>query len=168
MPKIIENLEQRLKEAAKQQIREVGYGTMTIRSVATACGIGVGTVYNYYPSKDALLAAWLLEEWKGCISLVEAESAAAAQPEAVARCIHDHLMDYVWRHRYVFQDEAARASCGGSYRQYHPLMRSQLAQPLRRFCDTDFQAEFISESLLTWSLSGADFDTIWAQLRKLF
>ena len=92
MPKIIENLEQRLKEAAKQQIREVGYGTMTIRSVATACGIGVGTVYNYYPSKDALLAAWLLEEWKGCISLVEAESAAAAQPEAVARYIHDHRL----------------------------------------------------------------------------
>ena len=168
MPKIIENLEQRLKEAAKQQIREVGYGAMTIRSVATACGIGVGTVYNYYTSKDALLASWLLDEWMECISLVEGESAAAAEPEPVARCVHDHLKDYVWRHRYVFQDEAARISCGGSYRQYHLLMRSQLAAPLRRFCDTDFQAEFVSESLLTWSLSGMDFDTIWAQLRKLF
>ena len=168
MPKIIENLEQRLKEAAKQQIREVGYGAMTIRSVATACGIGVGTVYNYYPSKDALLAGWLLDEWKECICLIEGESAAAAEPEPVARCIHDHLKDYVWCNRYVFMDEAARASCGGSYRQYHHLMRSQLAAPLRRFCDTDFQAEFISESLLTWSLSGSDFDSIWAQLRKLF
>ena len=168
MPKIIENLEQRLKAAAKQQIRSVGYGAMTIRSVATACGIGVGTVYNYYPSKDALLAAWLLEEWKVCVALVEGEAASAAQPEAVARCIHDHLKDYAWRNRFVFMDEAARDSWGGSYRQYHPLMRSQLAAPLRRFCDTDFQAEFISESLLTWSLSGMDFDTIWAQLRKLF
>ena len=53
MPKIIENLDQRLKEEARRQIRESGYSAMTIRSVAAACGVGVGTVYNYYPSKEA-------------------------------------------------------------------------------------------------------------------
>ena len=55
MPKIIENLESKLLEEAKRQIQESGYGAMTIRSVAKGCGVGVGTVYNYFPSKEALL-----------------------------------------------------------------------------------------------------------------
>ena len=36
MPKIIENLENRLIEEAKKQIQEQGYGAVTIRSVANA------------------------------------------------------------------------------------------------------------------------------------
>ena len=43
MPKIIENLPQRLLEEAKNQILQAGYSTMTIRSVARQCGVGVGT-----------------------------------------------------------------------------------------------------------------------------
>ena len=50
MPKIIENLKARLIAEAKRQIEEAGYGAVTIRSVASSCGVGVGTVYNYFPS----------------------------------------------------------------------------------------------------------------------
>ena len=50
MPKIIINLEKRLLEEARQQIERNGYSGMTMRSVAQGCGIGVGTVYNYFAS----------------------------------------------------------------------------------------------------------------------
>ena len=65
MPKIIENLEARLMEEAKKQVLQSGYGAMTIRSVAKGCGVGIGTVYNYYPSKDALLAAYMIRKAEG-------------------------------------------------------------------------------------------------------
>ena len=52
MPKIIENIREKLLEEAKRQVMEQGYSAMTIRSVASACGVGVGTVYNYFSSKD--------------------------------------------------------------------------------------------------------------------
>lgn len=38
MPKIIENLPQRLLEKARCQIEESGYSAMTIRSMASGCG----------------------------------------------------------------------------------------------------------------------------------
>ena len=45
MPKIIENVREQLIGEAKRQIAENGYAQTTIRSVAKACGLGVGTVY---------------------------------------------------------------------------------------------------------------------------
>ena len=60
MPKIIENLQEKLIHEARRQVQQKGYGSLTIRSVATACGVGVGTVYNYFASKDALVAAFIL------------------------------------------------------------------------------------------------------------
>ena len=70
MPKIIENLQSKLIEEAKKQIEEAGYGAMTIRSVAKACGVGVGTVYNYFSSKEELVATHLLEDWNRCIAAI--------------------------------------------------------------------------------------------------
>ena len=46
MPKIIENLPERLAEEARGQIEESGYAAMTIRSVAKGCGVGVGICRN--------------------------------------------------------------------------------------------------------------------------
>ena len=54
MPKIIEGLRQRLLQEAERQLTEGGYSAMTIRSVAKACGVAVGTVYNYFYSTSRI------------------------------------------------------------------------------------------------------------------
>ena len=62
MPKIIENVRHQLLTEAKRQISERGYKSTTIRSVAAECGVAVGTVYNYFKSKDILIASFILED----------------------------------------------------------------------------------------------------------
>ena len=47
MPKIIENVKQKLMDETRRQIAECGYDAVTVRSVAKACEIGIGTVYNW-------------------------------------------------------------------------------------------------------------------------
>lgn len=168
MPKIIENLESRLIEEAKQQIEDAGYGTMTIRSVAKKCGVGVGTVYNYFASKEDLVATYLLADWNRCITAIEAVSTYSDSPRPVALCIYDQLVSFSARHAAIFLDEAAAASFSGSLGKYHCMLRHQLAQPLRKFCHSDFTSQFIAESLLTWSMSQKSFDEIFEVLQKLF
>ena len=168
MPKIIENLERSLIEEAKKQIEESGYSAMTIRSVAKACGVGVGTVYNYFPSKEALVATHLLDDWKTSISAIRTVSMASDLPRPVALCIYDQLVSFARRHLSIFLDEAAAASFAGSFGKYHGMLRTQLAEPLRKFCDSDFTAEFIAEALLTWTAAGKSFDEIYGMLEKLF
>ena len=85
MPKIIENLREKLLEEAKCQVMEQGYAAMTIRSVASACGVGVGTVYNYFSSKDMLVASFLLEDWLECLAGIERGGTIAAGEEAALR-----------------------------------------------------------------------------------
>ncbi len=168
MPKIIENLEDKLIREAMRQIGEVGYGATTIRSVASGCGVGVGTVYNYFPSKEALVAKFMLEDWRSCIAAIEAVSTYSDSPKSVVLCICDQLRLFIDRHASIFRDEAAAAGFTGSFSQYHGILRSQLAKPLRKFCKDDFSAEFIAESLLTWTSAGKKFEDLYPIVEVLF
>jgi AcrR family transcriptional regulator len=168
MPKIIENLKDRLLEEARQQLEQGGYEAVTIRSIAKGCGVGVGTVYNYFPSKEALIASHLLEDWNGCVAQIRATADNAQIPQPILQCIYEQLIGFARRHQAIFHSEAATSGFAGSFSQYHDVLRSQLAQPLRRFCESDFDAHFVAESLLTWSMAGTPFDELYQILKKLF
>jgi AcrR family transcriptional regulator len=168
MPKIIENLKERLIAEAKRQLEESGYSAVTIRSVAKACGVGVGTVYNYFPSKEALIATHLLEDWNMCVHRITQTAQCATEPQPVLECIYQQLVCFAQRHQVIFRDEAAAAGFAGSFSQYHDRLRCQLADPVRKFCDSDFSAQFVAESLLTWTMAGKSFAQIYEILKKLF
>lgn len=168
MPKIIENLESRLIEEARRQIEAVGYRGVTIRSVASACGVGIGTFYNYFSSKNDLVATYLLEDWSSCMASVDQVCQQATEPEPVVRCMFDQLISYAARHQNVFRDEVAAADFSGAQSPYHALLRQQLAAPMRKFCEDDFAAEFIAEAMLLWTMEGKPFQQIYGMIKKIF
>ncbi|MBR5536871.1 MAG: TetR/AcrR family transcriptional regulator [Clostridia bacterium] len=167
MPKIIENLPERLIEEARRQAWEGGYTAVTIRSVAAACGVGVGTVYNYFPSKDALLAAFLLADWKDCLQAMENAKTACPQCVEVLRAMCREVRRYLVRHRAIFRDPAAAQAVSPVISRYHGLLRDQLAVPLMSFCADEDHARFLAEALLTWTVEGWEEDRMLPLLEKL-
>ena len=167
MPKIIENLPQRLLEEARRQIEESGFAAMTIRTVAKGCGVGVGTVYNYYPSKEVLVASFMLDDWMVCVSSIEEVANRSQTLEPVLRVIHEKLRFFMEQYDPIFRDEAAASSYTGSTSKYHAVLRSQLAGSVQKFCRDDFTAEFIAEAMLSWTVAGKDFDELKAVLLRI-
>ena len=102
MPKIIENLKDRLIAEAEKQIEESGYSAVTIRSVAKACAVGVGTVYNYFPSKEVLIATHLLVDWKLCVDTITHTAESATDPKPVLQCVYQQLVRFADRHQAIF------------------------------------------------------------------
>lgn len=50
-------------EMSKNLIMEQGWTAINIRSVATACGVSIGTIYNYFASKADLVADTIESVW---------------------------------------------------------------------------------------------------------
>jgi AcrR family transcriptional regulator len=52
---------QRVLVSALELAADGGYDAVQMRDVATSAGVALGTIYRYFPSKDALLAAAMVE-----------------------------------------------------------------------------------------------------------
>ncbi len=53
-----------IAEAAYRVAEEHGVAGLGIRSVAEACGVSVGTIYNYFPTKDDLVLEVISTFWR--------------------------------------------------------------------------------------------------------
>lgn len=62
MNKIVTSKEEIL-ETSRKLIQQQGWSAVNIRSVATACGVSVGSIYNYFDSKAALVGAAVESIW---------------------------------------------------------------------------------------------------------
>lgn len=54
-----------LLELSVRLAEEKGFAALTIRDLATAAGVSVGCIYNYFPSKAALISATVEMVWQG-------------------------------------------------------------------------------------------------------
>lgn len=51
-------------KTSRELIRQQGWASVSIRSVAAACGVSVGSIYNYFDSKAALLSETVGSVWQ--------------------------------------------------------------------------------------------------------
>lgn len=74
MPRIIENIELTILEAAARTFSENGYNKSEMKVIAKTGGIAVGTLYNYYPNKKMLYRDVFFRSWNSTIKKLEAVS----------------------------------------------------------------------------------------------
>lgn len=72
MSRLIENPKELILSAAKQLASDEGLTQINMRTVAKECGIALGTIYNYYPTKMDLIIAIIESFWAECFSSLHA------------------------------------------------------------------------------------------------
>ncbi len=165
VPKIIKDLRDRLLAEAKRQITENGYAATTVRSIARHCGLGVGTVYNYFESKEMLVATFVFEDWKRYLS--DIQELPSDSPRELFEGIYNALRSFEGDNEKLFNDSDAMKRISDKADGRHKLLREQIAGFLRDVCNSDFEAKFIAEALICWSVEGEKFDTVYPILEKI-
>src|SRR5207253_1890542 len=72
---------QRILEAARQLFATKGFETATTRDLASAAGIAAGTLFNYFASKEAILACLAAEAADDLHRAFDAEASSATSLE---------------------------------------------------------------------------------------
>ncbi len=177
MPKIIEKVREQLLEEVKKQILQRGYSQTTIRSVASACNVGVGTVYNYFSSKDMLIATVVAEDWNICTEQFKT-TAKTTNPKETLKLIYNMLQSFSEKHKTLFSDPEAVKKFSSIFTERHSILRNQIAEFVLPLCqdsynkdsktqDSQFLSQFISESLLAWFMEGIPFEELYSVIKKL-
>ncbi|MBP1745201.1 MAG: bacterial regulatory s, tetR family protein [Firmicutes bacterium] len=71
LPKIIENPKQLILDEAKKILYSEGYSKLSMRNISKACGIALGTIYNYYPTKHDLVIGMMSDYWNENMNKLE-------------------------------------------------------------------------------------------------
>jgi AcrR family transcriptional regulator len=69
-------LTREIKEEARRQLAQVGAAALSLRSVARELGMVSSALYRYYPSKDDLLTALIIDAYNAVGEVTEAATAA--------------------------------------------------------------------------------------------
>ena len=129
MPKIIPELREALINAARSRILNNESHDLTIREVARDCETAVGTVYNYFSSKDELLAAVMLEDWFKVIGRIDSAVGESESFDEGVRGIDAALRGFVEMYRPTWKSYAGGY---GVISEYHPRLIVQIESAVKR------------------------------------
>lgn len=73
MNKVVTSKEEILK-TSRELIQKKGWSAISIRSVASACDVSIGSIYNYFDSKTDLVGATIESVWNEIFHTPEDDS----------------------------------------------------------------------------------------------
>lgn len=168
--------QEQILDAAALGFAAHGYAGLDVEKLAATIGVGKGTVYRYFPTKEALFLATIDRRMRALIASIDAEVASASTPMArIERGVyaflghldaHPDLVELIVHERAVFKDrrkptflqyhEANEAPWSSVFRQ---LVRDGEMRdvPVARFLDT-----------MSYALWGAIFTNHFLGRRRSF
>lgn len=119
MPKIIKDVDGKLLSTGRELLLSGGYEKFTMREVAKACGIGLGTAYNYFPSKEVFAAKIILKDWKAIEGELEEAVKEASGPKDQAKILFAYLRKFTSLYQNVWNQYVGQGHTGSGVFRYH-------------------------------------------------
>ncbi|MFZ0266237.1 TetR family transcriptional regulator [Caulobacter sp.] len=151
-------------EAAVQVLAKEGAARFTTARVAEKAGVSVGSVYQYFPNKTAILFRLQTDEWRQTTDLLRAvlEDASRSPPERLRTLVHAFV-----------RSECEEAQMRVALNDAAPLYRDAPEAQAVRVSGSDIVGAFMREALpaadeATRALAGDLIKTTLSQVGKAF
>ncbi|MDP4091063.1 MAG: TetR/AcrR family transcriptional regulator [Bacillota bacterium] len=106
MPKIIENVNEKLILEGRKTLLEKSYRELNIRDVAANCDIGIGTFYNYFHNKEEFVAKIFRDDWGNTLNLADNLKSSTEPLKEKIRKIYLSMQGFVDRYLSIFYEIA--------------------------------------------------------------
>ena len=126
MPRTGTNTKEKIISAAKEELMQDPGKPVSMRQIAARCNISAGTIYNYFPDKDSLMAAVMIQDWHKAMSLMEKSSQKAQSFTEGAEGIYEALCRFIDTYRNVWMNY----SVAGNYAVMHEGRHKELADEI--------------------------------------
>ncbi len=173
MPKKLGNIREKAIVETRQVLETQGFEALAMRDIAKKCEVAVGTMYNYFPSKEYLTGCVVLEDWGAAY---ECMTGAAASADSIGHGIHDiydMMCEFVTQHRYLTSFNSSEAKTPYDFYERHTVLLKQIVALLemlqKRFGYSveDSITVFIAESILSFSVKKYSYSQIAPAIMKL-
>jgi len=158
---------QLIVESAAEVFARSGYATTRVADIAVAAGIGKGTVYEYFSSKEELFFAvfeWFEEQIRRRVDGPLAEPGTACQQlrailAASAGIVVEHRalvsinLDFWSASRGSASEDRFTDACRSAYRDYRGILSQVIRRGQR---DGEFRADLEPEGVATLIVSALD------------
>ena len=174
MPKKINALREKLLMCAREILVGRGYSELTIRAIATECGVVPGTIYNYFPSKEKLVESVMLEDWRARRAMLDVKMQEAGSALEAIRVLAEALDSFVQTYHEIWEKHPATMNDFSTFRKHHKQIVAQMCgmlQPIMEKYDCMFHPvlpQFLAEALLVLAADeDKHFESVEPILRKL-
>ena len=157
MPKIIEDAKESILHCTRKHLSETGYTSLSLRLIAKECHLGVGTIYNYFSSKEDLVAQVMLEDWFKCLAEMDRHIDTAFDAETGLIQIQQILKKYCTQYESLFKEAESSAHVVSSR---HDLLVHQMKERIQKLLNQFNQDDDYSVLLAEIMLINATKNTI--------
>lgn len=154
MPKRIEDLREKIIAKTREILFSQGLEAVTVRNVSKELSIAPGTIYNYFQSKEVMLASVFLEDWMDLLKETQIKVRECRKAIDVCETVFEMIVSYSRRFSPLWSQSSIEFS--EKIRQRHRMLKSQIASLLSSSdamgCMwTENLDMFIAEILLTYA-----------------
>ena len=129
MPKIIPNAKEKILTSTKELLFKQGFEGLALRDIARASGVALGTIYNYFSSKDMLVASVMVKDWNSTLQNITTCCNEALSVEQGVRSMYDSITEYVDIYKSIRKEYKKNNYYFGTH---HMILRNQLSEILKK------------------------------------
>lgn len=174
MPKIIENLKERIIEVSKTILEEQGYNALTSRAISSRCGVASGTIYNYFESKEMIVGTIIYDDWKNVLKGIDCKLEKATSKHEGISVIAEGLEGFCADHEKLWREYAVSKSATSYYDKGHDMLIEALSKRVEKALggsdsdQKDRTAAVLSEALVALAVHGKHYRDYSDILDKMF
>lgn len=162
MPKVIEGVRENILSFVRECVKEGE--NPTIEKIARHCGIANGTVFNYFPSKDMILATVILEDWTAIFAHIEESLPAASEGEGLDR-FYEALRGFCKKYEKIWASSYSDKSVQSALQKRHVPLRDRVGALLKKILPAlpDALYPVLAETLLLLARDDTLSYSVWKE-----